>query len=142
MLFILNLKGVPSVGKIIQVSRPLPLRPGYARPRKPEAAAVGASAARDRRQEPLCPRATVRAAAGGTRVVAGSRESARTASRPLGRRANEAPRSLEGVQYVDRIPDGDSSTATVYLEDDGPPAWIIGMINSGGMVHETYELRG
>ena len=56
--------------------------------------------------------------------------------------ANEALRSLEGVQYVDPIPDGDRSTATVYLEDDGLPALNHWDDQFRRMVHQTYELRG
>ena len=55
--------------------------------------------------------------------------------------ANEALRSLDGVQYVDPIPDGDRSTATVYLEDEGCPRWITGTaIPPDGP--PTYLLRG
>ena len=56
--------------------------------------------------------------------------------------ANEALRSLEGVQYVDPVPDGDSSTATVYLADDRLPALDHWDDQFRGMVHQTYQLRG
>ena len=150
MLFIVNLQGVPSVAKIIQVSAPAAAaaQVGKAAPAEvvaaqPEAAAVGASAqAREAPQDAFALRATVRAAASGTRVVAGI-----TGSCPYGIAAcwggaNEALRSLEGVQHVDPIPDGDSSTATVYLEDDGLPALDHWDDQFRRIVHQTYELRG
>jgi hypothetical protein len=135
MLFIVNLQGVPSVAKIIQVAMPA------AAP--PEAAAVGASAlAQQAPKDAFTLRATVRAVASGTRVVAGI-----TGICPYGIAAcwggaNEALRSLEGVQYVDPIPDGDSSTATVYLHDDGLPALGHWSDQFREMVRQTYELRG
>jgi len=142
MLFILNSQGVPSVAKIIQISAPVAAQP-EAVAAQPEAVAVGASApARQAAKDAFALRATVRAAASGTRVVAGI-----TGICPYGIAAcwggaNEALRSLEGVQYVDPIPDGDRSTATVYLEDDGLPALDHWDDQFRRMVHQTYELRG
>ena len=135
MLFIVNLQGVPSVAKIIQVSAPVAAHP--------EAVAVGAPApARQAPKDAFALRATVRAAASGTRVVAGI-----TGICPYGIAAcwggaNEALRSLEGVQYVDPIPDGDRSTATVYLEDDRLPALDHWDDQFRERVHQAYELRG
>jgi hypothetical protein len=138
MLFIVNLQGVPSVAKIIQVSAPAAAAAQVREAAQPEAAAAGASAPADA----FALRDTVRAAASGTRVVAGI-----TGICPYGIAAcwggaNEALRSLEGVQYVDPIPDGDGSTATVYLEDDGLPALDHWDDQFRRMVHQTYELRG
>ena len=135
MLFIVNLQGVPSVAKIIQVPAPAAAQP--------EAVAAGAAApARQAPKDAFALRATVRAAATGTRVVAGI-----TGICPYGIAAcwggaNEALRSLEGVQYVDPIPDGDRSTATLYLEDDGLPALDHWDDQFREMVHQTYQLRG
>ena len=150
MLFIVNLQGVPSVATIIQVSPPTAAAAqvsGAARPEavaaQPEAIAVAASATeRQAPKDAFALRATVRAAARGTRVMAGI-----TGICPYGIAAcwggaNEALRSLEGVQYVDPIPDGDRSTATVYLEDDGLPALNHWDDQFRRMVHQTYELRG
>ena len=143
MLFIVNLQGVPSVAKIIQVSAPAAAAAQVREAVQPEAAAVGASApARPAAQDAFALRAAVRAAAGGTRVVAGI-----TGTCPYGIAAcwggaNEALRSLEGVQYVDPIPDGDSSTATVFLADDGLPALDHWDDQFRRTVHQTYELRG
>ncbi|MGO9784133.1 MAG: galactose oxidase-like domain-containing protein [Streptosporangiaceae bacterium] len=164
MLFIVSLQGVPSVAKIIQVSAPaaaaaqvreaaraeaaalqpeaVALQPEAAAA-QPGPAAVGVPApARQVPRDAFALRATVRAAASGTRVVAGI-----TGICPYGIAAcwggaNEALRSLEGVQYVDPIPDGDTSTATVYLENDGLPALDHWDDQFRRMVHQTYELRG
>jgi hypothetical protein len=143
MLFIVNLQGVPSVAKIIQVSAPAAAASQVREAAQPEAAAVGAPApARQDAMDAFALQATVRAAASGTRVVTGI-----TGICPYGIAAcwggaNEALRSLEGVQYVDPIPDGDRSTATVYLEDDGLPALDHWDDQFRRMVHQTYELRG
>jgi hypothetical protein len=56
--------------------------------------------------------------------------------------ANEALRSLPGVQYVDPIPDGASSTATIYLQDDGLPALDRWEGQFREMVRQAYQLRG
>ena len=143
MLFIVNLQGVPSVAKIIQVSAPAAAAAQVREAAQPEAAAIGASAAaRPAAKNAFALRAAVRAAASGTRVVAGI-----TGICPYGISAcwggaNEALCSLEGVQYVDPIPDGDSSTAAVYLEDDGLPALDHWDDQFRRMVHQAYELRG
>ena len=143
MLFIVNLQGVPSVAKIIQVAAPAAAAAQVREAAPPEAAAAGASApARQESKDAFALRASVRAAARGTRVVAGI-----TGICPYGIAAcwggaNEALRSLERVQYVDPIPDGDRSTATVYLEDDGLPALRHWDDQFRRMVHQTYQLRG
>jgi hypothetical protein len=142
MLFIVNLQGVPSVATIIQVSAPAAAAAQVREAARPEAAAAAPAPARQAPKDAFALRATVRAAASGTRVVAGI-----TGICPYGIAAcwggaNEALRSLEGVQYVDPIPDGDGSTATVYLEDDGLPALDHWDDQFRRMVHQTYELRG
>jgi galactose oxidase len=142
MLFIVSLEGVPSVAKIIQVSPPAAAQPEAAAP-QPEVVAAGVSApARQAPKDAFALRAAVRAAASGTRVVTGI-----TGICPYGIAAcwggaNEALRSLEGVQYVDPIPDADNSTATLYLEDDRLPALDHWDDQFREMVHQTYELRG
>jgi hypothetical protein len=55
----------------------------------------------------------VRGAARGTRVVAGIMGTCPYGIAACWGGANEALRSLEGVEYVDPIPDGDRSTATM-----------------------------
>ena len=140
MLFIVDQQGVPSVAEIIQVSAPAAAQPEAAAARP--AAVAASAAARHAPQDAFALRAAVRAAARGTRVVAGI-----TGTCPYGIAAcwggaNEALRSLEGVQYVDPIPDGERSTATVYLEDDGLPALRHWDDQFRRMVHQTYQLRG
>ena len=135
MLFLVNLQGAPSVAKIIQVSAPAAAQPEAA-------AAVAPTLARQAPRDAFAQRAMVLAAARGTRVVAGI-----TGICPYGIAAcwggaNEALRSLEGVQYVDPIPDAGSSTATVYLEGDGLPALDHWDDQFRKMVHQAYELRG
>jgi len=149
MLFIVSQQGVPSTAKIIQVSAPAAAAQvrEAAQPEaiaaRPEAIAAGAPApARQAPQDAFALQATVRAAASGTRVVAGI-----TGICPYGIAAcwggaNEALGSLEGVQYVDPIPDAETSTATLYLEDDGLPALDHWDDQFRRMVHQTYELRG
>ena len=46
------------------------------------------------------------------------------------------------MQYVDPIPDGDTSTATVYLADDDLPALQRWDGQFRRMVHQSYQLRG
>jgi hypothetical protein len=138
MLFIVDQQGVPSVATIIQLPTPAAAQPA---PTVAQPAAV-AAVARPAPEDAFALRATVRAAASGTRVVAGI-----TGICPYGIAAcwggaNEALRSLEGVQYVDPIPDGQTSTATVYLEDDRLPALDHWADQFQGMVHQTYQLRG
>ena len=140
MLFIVDQQGVPSVAEIIQVSAPAAAQPEAAAARP--AAVAASAAARQAPEDAFALRAAVRAAARGTRVVAGI-----TGICPYGIAAcwggaNEALRSLEGVQYVDPIPDGERSTATVYLEDDGLPALRHWDDQFRRMVHQTYQLRG
>jgi galactose oxidase len=138
MLFIVDQQGVPSVATIIQLPTPAAAQPA---PTAAQPAAV-AAVARPAPEDAFALRATVRAAASGTRVVAGI-----TGICPYGIAAcwggaNEALRSLEGVQYVDPIPDGETSTATVYLEDDRLPELEHWADQFQGMVHQTYQLRG
>jgi galactose oxidase len=142
MLFIVNQQGVPSVAEIIQVTAPAAAQPKAVPPQPGAVAAEAAHASRQAPEDAFALRASVGAAARGTRVVAGI-----TGICPYGIAAcwggaNEALRSLEGVQYVDPIPDGDRATATLYLEDDRLPALDHWDHQFRQMVRETYQLRG
>jgi hypothetical protein len=86
--------------------------------------------------------ARVRGAATGTRAVVGIQGSCPYGIAACWGGASEALRSLDGVQYVDPVPDGGSSTATVYLEDDRLPALDRWHDRFRQLVHETYALRG
>lgn len=143
MLFILNGQGVPSVAKIIQISASAAAAAQAREAARPEVVAVGAPAsAREAPKDAFALRAMVLDAARGTRVEVGIRGNCPYGIAACWGGANEALRSLEGVQYVDPIPDGDRSTAIVYLEDDGLPALHHWDDQFPRMVHQTYVLRG
>jgi len=143
MLFILNSQGVPSVAKIVQVSAPAAAaahaleaaQPGVPRAGAPVSAHVSP-------RDAFALRAVVRDAASGTRVVVGIMGVCPYGIAACWGGANEVLRSLEGVRYVDPIPDGDTSTATVYLEDGRLPALSHWNDQFRRMVRETYVLRG
>ena len=78
----------------------------------------------------------------GTQVLVGIRGSCPYGIAACWGGANEALRSLEGVEYVDPIPDGERSTATVYLEDDRLPALDHWDDQFRRMVRQSYVLRG
>jgi galactose oxidase len=85
--------------------------------------------------------AVVRAATG-TKVVAGL-----TGTCPYGIAAcwggaNEALARLEGVEFVDPIPDGEASTATVFLSDDGLPSLDRWREQFRSVANDSYVLRG
>jgi galactose oxidase len=146
MLFILNRQGVPSTAKIMRIAAPAdslaePAAAAEGRPR--QVLTVGAPApGSEAPKDAVAQRAMLLGAAKGTRVVAGI-----TGTCPYGIAAcwggaNEALHNLEGVRHVDPIPDADSSTATVYLEDDRLPALDRWDEQFRRMVHATYLLRG
>jgi len=137
LLFILNDQGVPSVAEIVQVSAPANAAPPVAAAQVRQAPQV-----REAPQDAFALRARVRGAATGTRAVVGIQGSCPYGIAACWGGANEALRNLDGVQYVDPVPDGESSTATVYLEDDGLPALDRWHDQFHQMVHDTYALRG
>ena len=110
MLFILNSQGVP-VGR---EDRPdLGARcsrgPGTARPHGPRPwPRARQPSAREAPRDAFALRAMVRDAARGTRVVVGIMGVCPYGIAACWGGANEALRSLEGVEYVDPIPDGDT----------------------------------
>ena len=143
MLFILNSQGVPSVAKIIQISAPAGAAAQVPEAAEPEALVASApTSAREAPKDAFALRAMVRDVARGTQVLVGIRGSCPYGIAACWGGANEALRSLEGVEYVDPIPDGERSTATVYLADDRLPAldhWDDQFLR---MVRQTYVLRG
>jgi galactose oxidase len=143
MLFILNSQGVPSVAKIVQISAPAQAAAQAVEGAQPEAlVASRPPSAREAPKDAFALRAMVRSAARGTRVVVGIVGVCPYGIAACWGGANEALRSLEGVEYVDPIPDGERSTATVYLEDDRLPALDHWDDQFRRMVHQTYALRG
>ena len=143
MLFILNSQGVPSVAKIVQISAPAGAAAQALKAAQPEALVASApTSAREAPKDAFALRAMVRDAARGTRVVIGIRGTCPYGIAACWGGANEALRSLEGVEYVDPIPDGERSTATIYLEDDRLPALDHWDDQFRRMVRQTYVLRG
>jgi len=143
MLFILDQQGVPSIAKIVQISAAA----GAAAPAREagQPRVLSASTTAPAPQTPadaIALRAMIHDAATGTRVVVGIQGTCPYGIAACWGGANEALRNLDGVQYVDPIPDGDRSTATVYLEDDRLPALNRWDRQFRQMVHATYLLRG
>jgi hypothetical protein len=131
LLFLVNRAGVPSVAKIIQVT------PGVGAGPAP---AVEAAAAAP--MDALALREAAHSAAAGTKVVVGL-----TGTCPYGISAcwggaHEALRQLDGVELVDPIPDGETSTATVFLVDDRLPATDRWQQEFHAIVNDSYQLRG
>jgi hypothetical protein len=135
LLFLVNRAGVPSVAKIIQVTSGVAAAAAVVRPAE---AALAEAAPMDA----LALREAVHAAATGTKVVVGL-----TGTCPYGISAcwggaHEALRQLDGVELVDPIPDGERSTATVFLVDDRLPAVDRWQPEFHTIVNDSYQLRG
>jgi hypothetical protein len=143
MLFILDQQGVPSIAKIVQVSAAAGTAAlaGEAGPSRVMSASTTAPAPQTP-ADAIALRAMIHDAATGTRVVVGIQGTCPYGIAACWGGANEALRNLDGVRYVDPIPDGDRSTATVYLEDDRLPALNQWDRQFRQMVHGTYLLRG
>ncbi|MDX6707936.1 MAG: hypothetical protein QOI48_3782 [Solirubrobacteraceae bacterium] len=142
MLFILTKAGVPSVAKILRVG------PAYAArdidTAGTDADMLSASPAADDEMfmTGVERSAAVLEAAEGTRVLVGL-----TGRCPYGigacwGGAEEALHGLEGVGYVDPIPNVGSSTATVYLKDDRLPALTAWDVQFPRIANGSYDLRG
>ena len=139
MMFLINLAGVPSVAKIMQVTAPVAAA-AAALPRvvSVSAPSPGAPAPRD----VFGWHDDVIRAAKGTKVVVGL-----TGTCPYGISAcwggaNEALAHLDGVELVDPIPDGPASTGTVFLADDGLPSLDRWRDQFSSIVNESYTIRG
>ena len=142
MLFILNQQNVPSKAKIVQITAPAAADAGL-QAGQPRVLTVSApTPGRQAPKDAFAVRAMVRQAAKGTRVVVGIRGTCPYGIAACWGGANEALRNLEGVRYVDPIPDAQTSTATVYLEDDRLPPLDHWDDQFRQMVHATYVLRG
>jgi galactose oxidase len=143
MMFLINRAGVPSLAKIMQVRAPAAPAAAGAPAAQPHILTVSAPA-----PEHPAPRdvvalheAVVRAATG-TKVVVGL-----TGTCPYGIAAcwggaHEALARLEGVGSVDPIPDGEASTATVFLSDDDLPSLDHWREQFRSIANESYVLRG
>jgi hypothetical protein len=137
MLFLINKAGVPSVAKIMQVTPGVTVEAEpQARPLTPVAAVPAVP------MDALALRDEVYKAAAGTKVVVGL-----TGTCPYGISAcwggaHEALRQLDGVELVDPIPDGERSTATVFLVDARLPALDRWQQEFHAIVNDSYQLRG
>jgi galactose oxidase len=143
MLFILNQQGVPSVAEIVQIfapAGPAAPAPQAGQPRILSANAPGPAA--EPHPDAFALRARMRNAATGTRVIVGIQATCPYGIAACWGGANEALRNLDGVRHVDPVPDGNRSTATVYLDDDGLPPLDRWDRQFRQMVHDTYLLRG
>jgi galactose oxidase len=137
MMFLINHAGAPSVAKIVRVTAPAGPLPAHVLtvsaeppPEHPEPRGVVAR------------REAVLAAATGTKVVVGL-----TGTCPYGISAcwggaNEALARLDGVAQVDPIPDGEASTATVFLADGSLPSLDRWREQFLSIVNQSYVLRG
>ena len=141
MLFIVNLQGVPSVATIVQVSAPAAAAAQLREAAKPEAAAVGASAAADAQTPSPCgPRYAPRPAAPASWPV--SRESARMASRPAGEARTRRCAALRECSLLTQSPMGTAQQRLSTWKTMGCPHWITGMINSGGWSTRPMSCAG
>jgi hypothetical protein len=84
----------------------------------------------------------VLAAATGTKVVVGISGTCPYGIGACWGGANEALHHLDGVEFVDPIPDGEDSTATVFLADDGLPPLDRWRQQFHRIVNDSYTLRG
>jgi hypothetical protein len=142
LLFILNAQGVPSVAEIVQIAAPANAAPANTAPAMAAAQVRQAPQVGEAPQDAVALQARVRGAATGTRAVVGIQGSCPYGIAACWGGASEALHSLDGVQYVDPVPDGTGSTATVYLADDRLPALDRWHAQFRQLVHETYALRG
>jgi len=143
MMFLVNRPGVPSVAKIMQVMALTGAQAQASAAAQPEALSISSTAPGHRRpQDAFAQRAAVLGAATGTKVVVGL-----TGTCPYGIAAcwggaNEALGRLEGVQFVDPIPETEASTATVFLVDDRLPPLDRWDEQFRRIVNDSYVLRG
>ena len=146
LMFLVTTEGVPSVAAIVQVA---------AATGQPQPAAAGAGVARAEALPASAPaagtpappdvfalRASVLAAATGTKVVIGV-----TGTCPYGIAAcwggaNEALHRLDGVAFVDPIANAEDSTATVFLAGDGLPPLDRWREEFRRTANDSYTLRG
>lgn len=136
MLFIVNKKGQPSVGKIVQI---LPTVNQNVNHRTFNTQL----ASRDEKPPtPLMMRKTVRATANGTRIELGITPTCPYGLGACWGGAYEALSNLPGVEHVDPIAHMSGSTASVFLADNGLPDLELCKRLFKGFVSDTYVLRG
>ena len=140
MMFLVTHAGVPSAAKILRV----PAVPAHAlSAAHPEVLQVSApDPGRPAPQDAFALQASVLAAATGTRVVVGISGTCPYGIGACWGGANEALHHLDGVEFVDPIPDGEVSTAAVFLVDDGLPPLERWRQQFHSIVNDSYALRG
>jgi galactose oxidase len=143
MLFILSKAAVPSVAKIVRVkatrgaeATPVALAP------KDDAGLRSRGSRSQAPADAFARRAAVVATAKGTEVTVGISGTCPYGLGACWGGAHEALRGLEGVHAVDPIPDAESSTATVFLEDERLPAVDRWDEQFAHIAHGSYTLRG
>lgn len=141
MLFLVNQHGVPSIASIIRISSVgSGQQPAGAHPEVLTVSVLGPGEPRP--LDIFAQRAAVLHQASGTRVVVGI-----TGTCPYGIAAcwggaHEGLQTLAHVQFVDPIPDGQASTATVFLDDNGLPQIEAWREQFRRIVNDSYTLRG
>jgi galactose oxidase len=137
MMFLISHAGVPSVAQIMQVT-------AHGAPAG-AAHILSASAPISERPAPLdvvAQHEAILSSATGQKVVVGI-----TGTCPYGITAcwggaNEALARLDGVESVDPIPDGEASTATVFIGGSHLPSLDLWREQFRSIVNESYVLRG
>ena len=130
MLFLLNLKKVPSIATIIQITS------GAAAPR-PFAPAVAT-----KQKTPLEQDADIQAAEKQPPVVVGVTPACPYGISACWGGAYESLTHMHGVRLVRPVPNAEDSTAFVYLEHDGLPHLDAWSTEFARMANGTHVLRG
>jgi hypothetical protein len=139
MMFLISDDGVPSVAKTIQIAPPAVPAPDEA---AAPAFATAQTHARPRPPDVLAFREAVLAAATGTRVVVGLSGTCPYGIAACWGGANEALNRLSGVEAVDPVPDGEASTATVFVTGDRLPSLDDWRRQFRAIANDSYVLRG
>jgi galactose oxidase len=142
MLFIISKTGFPSVAKILRLGPAYAARDIVAAGTSDDTLSASPPADDATFLTSVERSAAVDDAADGTKVVVGL-----TGRCPYGigacwGGAEEALRALEGVRYVDPIPNVGGSTANVFLKDDRLPPLAVWEVEFPRVANGSYDLRG
>ncbi|TID17748.1 DUF1929 domain-containing protein [Venturia nashicola] len=136
LLFIINQKGQPSIGKIVQI---VPSSDDMANALLINTQLIAKNISPP---TPQMMRKTVRATANGTRVEIGITPTCPYGLSACWGGAYEALSNLPGVEHVDPIAHMSGSTASVFLEDNRLPDLELWTRIFKAFVRDTYILRG
>ncbi|KAF2667421.1 DUF1929-domain-containing protein [Microthyrium microscopicum] len=136
MLFALNEIGKPSIGKIMQI---LPSAKLEAERKK---FAADLKLAKHNPPNTIKMRAAVRAAATGTRIEIGIESICPYGLSACWGAAHDALGKLDGVEHVDPMPHSNSSSASVYMQDNGLPVFENWRRQFYDIIRATYGIRG